>query len=134
MIEYSSLIEFSLTLMSHIVTFCNKTIKETNDRIDQADSILKTKLEKAEYEEIQKTIASDETATKEILYQHKLKKYNNLKCKPKRAVKATNLIDENENLTNATIYAEILRAKIKPTRGGGGGGGGGGVSKKTYKR
>ena len=50
--------------MNHIVIFCDKTIKEKHDKIDQIDSILKTKIEKAEYEEIQKTIASKETAKK----------------------------------------------------------------------
>ena len=78
--------EFSLALMSHIVTFCDKTIKETNDKIDQTDSILKTKLEKAEYEEIPKTIVSNEIAAKKILRQRKFKKYNNRKYKPKPAV------------------------------------------------
>ena len=61
--------EFSLALMSHIVTFYDKTIKETNDKIDQTDSILKTKLEKVENKEIQKTIVSNETKTKKILRQ-----------------------------------------------------------------
>ena len=50
--------------MNHIVIFCDKTVKEKHDKIDQIDSILKTKIEKAEYEEIQKTIASKETAKK----------------------------------------------------------------------
>ena len=54
--------------MSRAVRFCDKIIKETNDKIDQTDSILKTKLQKAEYEEIQKSIASNETATKKILH------------------------------------------------------------------
>ena len=35
----------SFTLMNHIVIFCYKLIKETNDKIDQTDPILKTKLE-----------------------------------------------------------------------------------------
>ena len=48
--------------MNHIVTFSYKPIKETNDNIDQTDSILKTKLGKAEYEEIQKIIDSNEIA------------------------------------------------------------------------
>ena len=66
--------------MNHIVIFCDKSIKEKHDKIDQIDSILKTKIEKAEYEEIQKTIASKETAKKKILHQRKFKKYsNNLK-------------------------------------------------------
>ena len=111
----NGLIEFSLTLMSHIVTFSDKTIKETNDRSDQTDSILKANLEKVEYEEIQISFPSNETATKKILHQRRFKEYNNLKYKAKLCVKATNIIDENENLKNAT-YAEILRANIKLTR------------------
>ena len=50
--------------MNHIVIFCDKTIKEKHDKIDQTDCILKTKLEKAEHEEIRKTIASNETEKK----------------------------------------------------------------------
>ena len=50
--------------MSHIVIFCDKTIKEKHDKIYQTDSIPKTKLEKVEYEEIYKAIASNETAKK----------------------------------------------------------------------
>ena len=69
---YESLKEL-FTLMSRIVTFSDQTIKETNDKIDQTDSILKTKLEKPEYEEILKTFASNETATKKILRQCKFK-------------------------------------------------------------
>ena len=50
--------------MNHIVIFCDKTTKEKHDKIDQTDCILKTKLEKAEYDEIRKTIASNETEKK----------------------------------------------------------------------
>ena len=75
-----------------------------------------TQLEKAEYEKIQKTIASSETATKKILHQRKFKKYNNLKYKPKPAVKATNITDENESLQKAT-YTDILQTNKIPLRG-----------------
>ena len=72
--------------MNHIVIFCDKTIKEKHDKIDQTDCILKTKLEKTEYDEIRKNIASNETE-KKILHQRKFKKYNNnLKYKPKPTV------------------------------------------------
>ena len=106
---YSSLKESSCI-------FCDKTIKEANDKLDQTDSILKGKLEKAEFEEVEKTIVSNETATKKILCQCKFKNYNKLKYKPKLVVKAANITDENENLKKAT-YAEILLATKIPTRG-----------------
>ena len=54
--------------MNHIVIFCDKTIKEKHDKIDQTDCILKTKLEKAQYKEIRKTIASNETEKKKKIY------------------------------------------------------------------
>ena len=77
--------------MNHIVIFCDKTIKEKHDKIDQTDCILKTKLEKAEYDEIRKTIASNETE-KKILHQRKFKKYNNnLKYKPKPTLLRANI-------------------------------------------
>ena len=53
---YSSLKELSVTSMKHIVIFNDKTIKETNDKNNQTDSKLKAKLEKAEYEEIKKSL------------------------------------------------------------------------------
>lgn len=52
-----------------IYIYIGKTINEAKDKIDQTDSILKVKLEKLEYEEIQKAIGSNETATKKILRQ-----------------------------------------------------------------
>ena len=73
--------------MSHIVIFCDKNIKETNDKIDQTDSTLKTKLEKAEYEEIQKTIVSNETATNKILRQYKFNKWIFLNPNPNQLLK-----------------------------------------------
>ena len=48
--------------MNHVVmntlmnTFCGKDVKERNDKIDQTDSILKTKLGRAEFKEIQITV------------------------------------------------------------------------------
>ena len=94
--------------MSHIVTFCDKIIKERNNKIDQRDFILKTKLEKAEKKEIQKTIRTNETATK--------KNYVNVSSNPKPPVKVTNIIHENDNLKKAT-HVEILRANKTPTKG-----------------
>ena len=94
--------------MSHIVTFCDKIIKERNNKIDQRDFILKTKLEKAEKKEIQKTIRTNETATK--------KNYVNVSSNPKPPVKVTNITHENGNLKKAT-HVEILRANKTPTKG-----------------
>ena len=50
---YSKLKDFSLNVMEDVVSFCNKTIKETNIKIDQTQGILKQQLRKNEYDEIQ---------------------------------------------------------------------------------
>ena len=69
----SSYLVFELTgvncIYMYIYIYIDKTINEAKDKIDQTDSILKVKLEKVEYEEIQKAIGSNETATKKILRQ-----------------------------------------------------------------
>ena len=75
--------DFSLNLVEDAVSFCNKTIKETNINIDQTEGIIKQQLRKNEYEEILKTVKVNEASTKKILLQRKFKKFNNLKYKPK---------------------------------------------------
>ena len=111
--------------MSYIVTFCNKTIKETNGKIDQTDSILKTKLEKAEYKETQKTIASNVTATKKILFQsypagHVISLSNKSFTKDvcKLLNKNLNFVPTEKNFDKKTFDKEInsfyRRIKLKP--------------------
>ena len=89
------------------VSFCNKTIKKTNVKIDQTESTLKQQLQKNKYDEIQKAIKANEASTKKILHQRKFKKFNNLKYKLKAQIKATT-IEGTENKEKRT-YAEILR-------------------------
>ena len=59
--------------MEDVVSFCDKTIKETNIKIDPTEGILKQQLRKNEYGKIQKTIYSNEVSTEKILHQQKLK-------------------------------------------------------------
>ena len=61
---YSKLKDFSLNLMEDVVSFRDKTIKETNTKMDQTEGILKQQLGKSECEDIQKTIKSNEASTK----------------------------------------------------------------------
>ena len=60
--------------------------------------------------EIQKNYYIKWNRKKKILHQRKFTKYNkNLKYKPEPAVKATNIIDKNENLNKTTVprYYEL---------------------------
>ena len=93
--------------MEDVVSFCDKTIKEINTKINQTEGILKQQLGNNVYEEIQKTIKSNEASAKKILHQRKFKTFSKLKCKPKLQIKATT-IEEIEN-TEKPTYAEILR-------------------------
>ena len=88
--------------MEQIVSLCNKTIEETVIKINITQSILKQQLEKKEYEEIKKTITSNEVATKKILHQRKFKKYNSLKYNPTPTVKVKKIAEETGNAENHT--------------------------------
>ena len=90
--------------MEDVLSFCDKTIKETNTKINQTEGILKKQLGKNEYEEMQKEIKSNDASTKNILHQRKLKIFNNLKHKPKAQIKVTT-IKETENKEKPT-YGE----------------------------
>lgn len=59
--------------MEDVVFFCNKASKETNTKIDQIEYILKQQLEKNEYNEIEKTIKSNEASTKKPYINEKSK-------------------------------------------------------------
>ena len=50
--------------MEDVISFCDKTIKERNTKIDIIEYILKQQLEKNEYDKIQKTIKSNKASTK----------------------------------------------------------------------
>ena len=50
--------------MEDVISFCDKTIKERNTKIDQIEYVLKQQLEKNEYDKIQKTMKSNEASTK----------------------------------------------------------------------
>ena len=92
---------------------CYQT-QQINGEISKIYFALKQQLRKNEYENIQKTIKSNEASTKKILHQRKFKKFNNLKYKPKAQIKATT-IEETEN-TEKPTFAEILRKSRNPSR------------------
>ena len=64
--------------MKQIKTYCEKTEEKTQTSITDIDAILKQQLKKDGYAEIQNTVKLKETATKQILYQRILKKFNAL--------------------------------------------------------
>ena len=91
-----------MNLIEDVVSFCDKTIKEINTKINQTDGILKQQLGNNVYEEIQKTIKSNEASAKKILHQQKFKTFSKLKYKPKLQIKATT-IEEIENTEKPTL-------------------------------
>lgn len=89
-------------------------MKEANNKVNQIESVLQTKSENAEYEEIQKTVASNQTNIKKILLQCKIKIYSNLECKPKPPAEAINIIDKNGNLKKKPIMRYYMLRKHQP--------------------
>ena len=72
---------FSFNLIEDVVSFSDKTIKETNTKPDQTEVILQQ--HEDEYEEIEKIQIKWSINEKKILHERKFKKFNNLKYKPK---------------------------------------------------
>ena len=79
---YSKLKGFSLILMKDITTYCEKTIKSTNDSIKNTEATLRNLTENQEFLNIGKVLKTNVEATKRQLQQRKFKKFNNLKYKP----------------------------------------------------
>ena len=79
---YSKLKGFSLILMKDITTYCEKTIKSTNDNIKNTEATLRNLSENQEFLNIDKVLKTNVEATKRQLQQRKFKKFNNLKYKP----------------------------------------------------
>ena len=81
---------FSLTLMSQVMTFCDKV----NEEIEKTKVELQAKLDRNEREEIISTLEKDEELNRKNLQQRKIKKFNYLKFKPKNQ----SLSEENEEI------------------------------------
>ena len=69
---YSSLKEFSLTLLKVIVKFCEKTIGENARHINSPDATLKQNMEKEEFRNIKETISKNEEKIKRVFKQRKI--------------------------------------------------------------
>ena len=93
---YSKLKGFSLILMKDITTYCEKTIKSTNDNIKNTEATLRNLSENQEFLNIDKVLKTNVEATKRQLQQRKFKKFNNLKYKPQPIKEQTPTITQAE--------------------------------------
>ena len=91
---YSKLKGFSLILMKDITTYCEKTIKSTNDSIKNTEATLRNLTENQEFLNIDKVLKTNVEATKRQLQQRKFKKFNNLKHKPQPVKEQTPAITQ----------------------------------------
>ena len=69
--------------MKDIINFCGKAIAETKLAMQNVEAKLKASMEREELSEIDEKIKENEEATKRLLQQRKLKKFNHLKHTPK---------------------------------------------------
>ena len=61
---YTKIEQLSIILMKDVATFCENTGQKKQNSINEIEVILKQQLKKDDFEKIQKTITSNETATK----------------------------------------------------------------------
>jgi len=107
---YLKLKQFSLSLVSDIVEFCDKTITETKTEITTTEASLKSCTEAEEFQTIEKTISDNQEATKRILRQRKFKKFNSLKHNTKTTSNVSQNTNQNKEVTKPS-YAEATRPK-----------------------
>ena len=72
-----------LLLIKDIVQFFEKTINKTAQDIINTESSLLRNASQSHYHAIKTEINANEDSKRKVLVQQKLKKYNNLKYKPK---------------------------------------------------
>ena len=115
---YSKQKQFSLSLVKDIVQFCNKTINKTAQDIKNTVSSLKRNTSQSQYHAIQTEINANEDSTRKVLQQQNVKKYSNLKYKPK-STNQTRVQEEQEDLPHEkngkTLYSDILKRKRSKT-------------------
>ena len=78
---YSKLKSFSLILMKHIATYCEKTTESTNESRKNTEAILKILTENRIILNIDKILDINVEATKRQLQQQEFKKFSYLKYK-----------------------------------------------------
>ena len=104
--------------MKDIVQFCSKTINKSAQDIRKKERSLKRNASQSQYQAIQTEINANEDSTRNVLQQRKLKKYNNLKYRPK-STNQTRVQEEQEDLQHdkngKTLYSDILKRKRNKT-------------------
>ena len=85
--------------MKDITTYCEKTIKSTNESIKNTEATFRNLTEYQEFLNIDKVLKTNVEASKSQLQQRKFKKFNNLKYKPHPIKEQTPAITQlQENL------------------------------------
>ena len=91
--------------MGNIAQFCDKNITENKIEISICRQILKSSMNKQEFNEIEETINTNEEATINILKRHKFKRFNYLKYNPQEKPTATKNDDFIEELKQSYTSA-----------------------------
>ena len=113
---HENLQSFSLTLMSQVITFCDRTINKVNEKIEKTKVELHAKLDRNEREEIISILEKNDELNRKHLQQRKTKKFNYLKFKPKNQSPS----EENEEIIHTEkrtnehqkpSYAAVLKRR-----------------------
>ena len=107
---------FSLTLMSQVITFRDRTINKVNEEIEKTKVELHAKLDRNEREDIISILEKNDELNRKHLQQRKTKKFNCLKFKPKNQSPS----EENEEIIHTEkrtnehqkpSYATVLKRR-----------------------
>ena len=105
-----------LTLMSDVLTFCEKAIETVSLEIKEIQKELNKKLENEEREKVNATLGKNGEMNRKHLQQRHNKKFTNLKFKPTRLITETTEFEQGSQFQRRTdnprgkpIYASIFR-------------------------
>ena len=94
--------------MEDVIVFCNKTVEKVSSEISATESELNKNLQCEERQAIHETLKENDEINRKFLQQKKIKKFNDLKCKPKQNSKAGKFLGKNKILKNKNQHMQVL--------------------------
>ena len=112
---YGKLEEFSKSFMNDVISFCDKTLTETEAKITDTDKQLLSNIQNNEYVAIKDTINTNNEMRNQTFKQRKMKKYHSLKYTKKDNQVNGFKVNYNDTRNNNTSYERAERPQQHPT-------------------
>ena len=112
---YGKLEESSKSFMNDVISFCDKTLTETEAKITDTDKQLLSNIQNNEYVAIKDTINTNNEMRNQTFKQRKMKKYHSLKYTKKDNQVNGFKVNYNATRNNNTSYERAERPQQHPT-------------------